>query len=207
MAEQHLFWDKMAARYAARPVGDQASYEVKLTKTRAYLTPDSRVLEIGCGTGSTAIVHAPHVASYLATDFSGEMIAIARAKAEAAGIGNLTFAQRSAGQIDPAEGPFDVVMGHSILHLLPDWQAVSRRAFDLLTPGGVFITSTACIREITPLIRPLLAVGQWLGKVPVLAVFSKAQLEQGLRDAGFQLAEIWQPRPKAAVFIVARRRR
>jgi len=70
------------------------------------------------------------------------------------------------------------VMGHSVLHLLTDWQAVSRRVFDLLEPGGVFITSTACIKEFTPLIRPLLAFGQWLGKVPDVAVFSKDALKR-----------------------------
>ena len=201
--QQHRFWDKMAARYAARPIGDQAAYEVKIGKTRAHLTPKSRVLEIGCGTGSTAILHAPFVASYLATDFSGEMIAIAKGKAAEAA--NLTFQHRAIDDIGVQDGPFDVVMGHSVLHLLTDWQAVSRRVFDLLEPGGVFITSTACIKEFTPLIRPLLTLGQWLGKVPDVAVFSKDTLGRGMQDAGFQLEEVWQPKPRAAVFIVARK--
>ena len=205
MAQQHSFWDRIAARYAARPVGDQAAYEVKLEKTRACLTPESRVLEIGCGTGSTAIVHAPRVTSYLATDFSGEMIAIARTKAAAAGVTNLRFEQRDVSQIGPQDGVFDVVMGHSLLHLLRDWRAVSTNVFDILVPGGLFITSTSCIREFTPLIRPLLGFGRWIGKVPALAIFSKEELQQGLRDAGFILEEVWQPKPRAAVFIIARK--
>jgi methylase of polypeptide subunit release factors len=51
------------------------------------------VLEFGCGTGSTAIAHAPYVKRILATDVSAKMIEIARANAERAGIENVTFGQ------------------------------------------------------------------------------------------------------------------
>ena len=73
------FWDKRAERYEQRPVADQETYEKKLGITRNYLTQDSEVLEIGCGTGSTAIAHAPYAKSILATDVSPAMIEIARA--------------------------------------------------------------------------------------------------------------------------------
>ena len=41
------------------------------------------VLEFGCGTGGTAIIHAPYVKHIRAIDISGNMIAIAKGKAEA----------------------------------------------------------------------------------------------------------------------------
>ena len=44
------------------------------------LRPTDRVLEIGCGTGSIAIRLAPHAGEWTATDFSPEMLRIARAK-------------------------------------------------------------------------------------------------------------------------------
>ena len=69
------FWDKIAARYARRPVPDEAVYQRKLALTREYLRPGAHLLEFGCGTGSTAIAHAPHLADILATDISAEMLA------------------------------------------------------------------------------------------------------------------------------------
>ena len=77
MSQDKAFWDRIARKYAQDPIADQTSYEHKLEKTRAHFTPGSRVLEYGCGTGSTAILHAPHVREIVATDLSDEMIAIA----------------------------------------------------------------------------------------------------------------------------------
>ncbi len=89
MGQSAKFW---AASYAARPVGTEAVYERKLEIAREHFRPDMEVLEFGCGTGSTAISHAPYVKHIKAIDFSSEMIEIARAKAETAQVQNVTFA-------------------------------------------------------------------------------------------------------------------
>ena len=72
------FWNRSAARYAQRPIADQNAYLRKIALTQKYLNPEMDVLEFGCGTGSTALIHAPRVRSYLATDASPRMIDIAR---------------------------------------------------------------------------------------------------------------------------------
>jgi len=77
------FWDRIADRYSRKPVADEAAYQKKLQVTREYLRPDMEVLEFGCGTGSTAIVHAPCVKQIRAIDVSAKMIEIARHKADA----------------------------------------------------------------------------------------------------------------------------
>ncbi len=76
MRKTARFWDFIAKRYARQPVADEASYRKKLEMARTYFSPGSEVLEFGCGTGSTAIAHAPHVAHIRATDVSGKMLAI-----------------------------------------------------------------------------------------------------------------------------------
>ena len=61
MPDKAKFWDRIAEKYSKQPIAQQKAYEIKLDLTREYFTPDSKVLEFGCGTGSTAILHAPYV--------------------------------------------------------------------------------------------------------------------------------------------------
>ena len=69
------FWDRIAKKYARTPVADEAAYQKKLDITHGYFRPDMRVLEFGCGTGSTAIAHAPFVKHIHAIDISKDDIA------------------------------------------------------------------------------------------------------------------------------------
>ena len=82
MHQRSNFWDKHAERYSKRPVADEESYQKKLQVTRDYLQPGMEVLEFGCGTGSTAITHAPYVKHIEAIDVSSKMIEIAQGKAD-----------------------------------------------------------------------------------------------------------------------------
>ncbi len=145
MAQSAKFWDRIAKRYAKMSIPDEAAYRKKLQITQSYLRPDMEVLEFGCGTGSTAIAHAPYVKHILAIDFSTKMIEIAQARADAAKVRNVTFQQGAIESLNSPERSFDVVMGHSVLHLVEDRDAVFARVHDLLKPGGVFIASTACL--------------------------------------------------------------
>ena len=53
------FWDAIAERYAARPIGDEAAYEATLARVRHWLSPEMRVVELGCGTGRVAAAAPP----------------------------------------------------------------------------------------------------------------------------------------------------
>ena len=68
------FWDRHAAKYAEKPIADPTAYEEKLARVRSLLRATDHVLEIGCGTGSTALRLAPGVAKITATDVSSGMI-------------------------------------------------------------------------------------------------------------------------------------
>ena len=196
-----LFWNLIANRYARQKIANPAAYEVKLAQTRALLTPSSRVLEFGCGTGSTALLHAPHVSSILALDTSSRMVDIAKTKAENQGVGNVEF--RVATVFDVETEPFDAVLGLNILHLVRDLSGTLRRCHALLRPGGVLVASTACI------------VGGWeswflpipgaLGLLPAMAFFDEATLLQALKDAGFVLISSTRPGSPYSVFTIARR--
>ncbi len=79
------FWDRIAPAYSRQPVADSETYTRKLAATQALMQPSMTVLEFGCGTGSTALAHASHVAQIDATDVSAAMIAIGQQKARDAG--------------------------------------------------------------------------------------------------------------------------
>ena len=199
------FWNLIARRYAKSPVADETAYQRKLDITRQYLDKHHQVLEFGCGTGSTAVAHAPFVGHYLATDFSSRMIEIAREKARAAGVTNVSFEVATLDQLDLEDNSMDVVMAHSILHLLPDWKGAIEQSWRLLKPGGVFVTSTTCMSDVPGAVRLILRAGGSIRLLPKLQIFSPDQLRHSISECGFTIMEDWQPAPKAALFLVARK--
>lgn len=205
MSRETRFWDRIAARYAKRPVADEAAYRKKLAKTREYLRPDMAVLEFGCGTGSTALAHAPYVAHIRATDMSANMIQIAQSKARAMNIENVTFQQATIEGLDVAGGSQDAVLGLSILHLLADKEAVIAKVHRMLKPGGIFVSSTACLGDTMPWFKVIGPIGRWLRLIPRVAVFTREDLEVSLTSGGFEIDYQWQPGKGKAVFIIARK--
>jgi len=206
MDREIAFWNKLADKYSRQPVSDEAAYEKKLEVTRKYFQPDMEVLEIGCGTGTTAIAHAPFVGHIRATDLSTRMVEIAKDKAKAAGIDNVTFEALSVDALDVPGASIDVVMAHSILHLLEDKERTIADIHSMLKPGGVFVTSTACIGDMMLPLRLIIPVGRFLRLIPLVKVFSVAELKDSLENAGFEIDYEWQPKKSAAAFIICRKR-
>lgn len=199
------FWNRIAARYARKPVPDQQVYQTKLAKTDSLLNSGDHVLEIGCGTGTTAIHHAPRVIQLRAIDISEQMIEIARAKARDADVSNIEFEVTSIDALSVRPQTYDVILAHSILHLLPNVDLVLRQLHAILKPGGMLISTTACIRDFMPLFRYIGPLGRKLRLMPYVNVFGAADLERWLSDAGFAIEESWQPSKKNGIFIVARK--
>ena len=206
MDRESKYWNKSADKYSQRPIADQATYEKKLEKTREYFRPDMEVLEIGCGTGSTAIAHAPYVKHILATDFAPRMVEIGTERAKAAGVDNVTFQAVSAEGVDAPDGSFDAVMALNLLHLLDDREQVIADVHRLLKTGGVFVTSTACIGDMALPIRMIVPVGRFLRLFPLVKVFCAEDLKKELETAGFDIEHEWQPKKNAAAFIICRKR-
>lgn len=205
MAQPSQFWDRHAKGYAKRPVADEAAYQKKLRVTQDYLKPDMEVLEFGCGTGTTAIIHAPYVRHIRAIDISSRMLEIARAKAESDSIENVTFEQSSIDELNADDASYDAVMGHSILHLLENKEISIASVYRMLKPDGVFVTSTACLGGTMLALRVILPVGRFLGLLPLVKFFTAEELEADLTDAGFRIDYQWQPDTRKSVFIVAKK--
>ena len=203
MKDVSRFWDRLASRYYRSPIKDLDAYGQKLTMTRQYFGPETRVLEFGCGTGGTSIAHAPHVQHIDAIDISEKMLNFARAQSRDKSIENVTFEKASIESFSADDASYDVILGLSILHLLEDRDAVLTKVFSLLKPGGIFISSTACMGDNLKFLKYIVPVGRALGLFPIVEVFTEEQLLQALQDSGFAIRRQWRPKANMAAFIVA----
>lgn len=213
MIGSQAFWDRQAERYARSPVSDEAAYAATLARVRSHLKTSDRVLELGCGTGTTALKLADAAAHITATDISGEMVRIGQDKAAAQGVTNVSFLRGAAGDTALAgNGPFDVVMAFNLLHLIEDLPETLARIAPLVKPGGLFISKSICRPEPGDTgfrfraIRMVLPVMQLLGKAPFVAFRSIAEFEAAITAAGFTILETgnYPARPPSR-FVVARK--
>ena len=183
VSKQQKFWNRIAGRYAARPLKDVAAYDAMISDVASRLNSGDRVLELGCGTGGTAIQLAPHVSHWTATDFSAEMIKIAQDKPAGA---NLTFKVADAENAYDG-GPFDVICAFNVLHLVEDQPATLAQIFTNLKPGGLLISNTWCFADLKFKYRLLFRALQFVGLFPAVQPHGVFALRKSIIDAGFEI--------------------
>jgi ubiquinone/menaquinone biosynthesis C-methylase UbiE len=199
MQKEAKFWDGVAEKYAKTKITDEESYKYTLERTRSYLTKENEVLEIGCGTGSTALLLANSVKTLTASDISAEMIRIGREKAEGKGINNIRFMTNeiSKAELTPnLEGQthYDAVLAFNILHLLQDLPRNLEQINNMVKPGGYFISKTTCkptnkISFKFLAIMTILPVMQVLGKAPYVKIRKSNEFDKLITNAGFKIIE------------------
>jgi SAM-dependent methyltransferase len=203
------FWDKVARRYAADPIADMEGYERTLACLQQWLRPTNRALEIGCGTGTTALHVAPLVASYLGTDISAHMVAIAREKLVLHPRPGLQFELADADAPLANGGCYDAVLAFSVLHLVQDLDATTAACAAALAPGGLLISKTPCLAEMNPLI-PWVAVPlmRAIGKAPPVHNLNQEFLSAAMKRQGLEILAVERHAGKGRdvrPFIVARK--
>jgi ubiquinone/menaquinone biosynthesis C-methylase UbiE len=132
-AETAEAWVKGAAQ--------RAEYLLEATERMldaARLMPGSRVLDIGTGTGDTAILAARRVGPkglVLATDASGPMLEATAKAARSQGLDNVETRLMDGSRIT-IDRPFDAVIGRHSVQFLPDWPAPLQGFRAALRSGG-----------------------------------------------------------------------
>ena len=201
------FWDRAARKYAADPIADQAGYEATVQRVQALLSSDQNVLEVGCGTRSTALRLAAGTRSLLTTDVSPAMIEIAKEKLVAQPVAQLSFEVADADE--PIKGSYDAVLAFNVLHLVSDLDRCIAFVAQSLKPGGLFISKTPCLKEISPLITRLaLPVMRAIGKAPHVLCFGKDHLLSAFTRQGLDIVSVERHGTRGKdfrVFIVARK--
>ena len=183
------FWDLISAKYAASPVSDRAAYETKIEKIKSYLTPEDAVLDIGCGTGTQCGDLAGNVKQVTGIDISSKLLAIAEQRKAERKLDNIEFIKISLYDERLKADSFDVVMAFFVLHFFEDIDAVFKRIHNLLKPGGLFISETACIAEKNRIMGKVLRFAGHLGLLPKINLLTTRQLEQALEKSGFRVVD------------------
>ncbi len=198
------FWDRIAPKYARTPIKNMDAYEQTLDRTRAWLKAEDRVLELGCGTGTTALRLAPAVTRITGTDISPAMIGIAQDKATKEGAENASFRAGSVPEALAGAGETDAILAFNLLHLVRDLPGTLDAIRGKLQPGQHFISKTPSLGG-RPLIRAVVAAMRAIGKAPYVGFVRPEELEDMIRQAGFEIVETgdYPARPKNH-FIIAR---
>lgn len=148
----------------------------------ARLKPGVHALEIGCGTGLFTKFFAATGASITAVDISAELLMEARAR----GLDSekISFVEKPFEECE-VDGPFDAVIGSSILHHL-DLQSSCPKILALLKPGGM--ASFAEPNMLNPQIlvqKNIPWIKKALGDSPDETAFVRWSLVSMLRGIGF----------------------
>jgi ubiquinone/menaquinone biosynthesis C-methylase UbiE len=207
MNKSDKYWDKIAERYAKSTIADEDTYQRKLTETQSFFEPNMRILEFGCGTGTTAIHHAPHVQHVDATDISENMLEIGRGRAREAGVDNITFTCGTLADFNAEDASLDAVLGLNVIHLVPNRQAVLAEVARILKPGGIFVSSTACLgHSVLRFIKLVAPLGKMLGLMPDVFIMTEEELAAEITRAGFTIERQWHHgKSGIGVFIIARK--
>ena len=155
-----------------RPVGEQAIAQMGISE-------DSRVLDVGCGSGWAArlIANRAKLGTVVGIDVSDEMIEVAREQSK--DHPNIEYRVASAEQLPFGDSEFTHAFSMESLYYYADINAAAREIRRVLAPGGLFVTVVDLYLENEP-------SHKWVEdlKVPV-KLLSTADYRSLLESAGF----------------------
>jgi ubiquinone/menaquinone biosynthesis C-methylase UbiE len=131
------FWD----RYGRRTV------------ERLSLAPGSSVLDVGCGSGASAIPAAINVGPQgrvIAIDLADRLLAIARSKSLAQNLHNVDFKRADMTALAYPDASFDAVVSVFSIFFVTDMVAQVRELWRVLRPGGKLAITTWGPRMFEP---------------------------------------------------------
>jgi arsenite methyltransferase len=175
----------------------------------ADLHEGETVLDLGSGAGADVLISARRVGPTgraIGLDMTDEMLALARANAADAGVGNADFVKGYIEEIPLPDASVDVVISNCVINLAADKTRVLREAARVLRPGGRFAVSDVIAdADMDDVTRS--DMQQWTGCVA--GALTRDQYEAALAEAGLvdvEIRETHRVHEHAASAIVRARR-
>ena len=123
-------WDRLRKLHAADEAVEQAIQKALSDK------PIRSLLDLGTGTGRMLELFGSQIERGLGIDLSLDMLLLARARLERAGLRHCSVRQGDIYDLSVPRDSFDVVIIHQVLHYLDDGARAIREAARALVPGG-----------------------------------------------------------------------
>ena len=180
-------YDHPALRYFAQTAEAMAN---QLT-----LAGNEQILDVAAGTGHTAVQFAPRVprGKVTAIDISPAMLAIAKAKAQAAGLRNVDFREMNMLDLAFPDCSFDLAVCAYGIFFVDDMLGLVRGIAAKVRPGGSLLISTFTDASFSPLVGMLIEqLARYGVPAPAMAakrVNSHAQCQALFAEAGLTRTE------------------
>ncbi|MGI8532618.1 MAG: methyltransferase domain-containing protein [Geodermatophilaceae bacterium] len=156
----------------------------------ADLVPGETVLDLGSGGGIDVLLAASRVGPtgfVYGLDMTEQMLALARANAAQASVGNVEFRRGLVEDIPLPDASVDVVISNCVINLSTDKPAALAEMFRVLVPGGrIGITDVVAEDHLTPAERA--ERGSYTGCIA--GAVSQQEYLDGLAAAGFAEAAV-----------------
>ena len=156
----------------------------------ADLRPGEVVLDLGSGGGIDVLLSAQRVGSsgrVYGLDMTEDMLALARANQERAGVRNVEFLRGDIEDVPLPRESIDVVISNCVINLSTDKSRVLSEAFRVLQPGGrLAVADVVRTREVPDTLQRSMEL--WAGCVA--GALSVQQYRDNLEAAGFVDVEI-----------------
>lgn len=181
--ENAASWDEIRSLHASDQAVEAAL--MKLVGKR----PFQSMLDLGTGTGRLLEIFSPLYRRGVGIDMSREMLAVARANLERAGVTNAQVRQGDIFSPPVERDSFDLVTVHQVLHYLDDPALAIGEAARLLRPSGRLV-----IVDFAPHALEFLRAEH----AHVRLGFSDRQIAEWFAEAGLDLEETQQFEPRGA---------
>ena len=156
----------------------------------ADLKAGETVLDLGSGGGIDVLLSARRVGptgKAYGLDMTDEMLALARANQQKAGVSNVEFLRGEIEHIPLPDNSVDVIISNCVINLSADKDQVLREAFRVLKPGGRFAVSDVVTRgEVPDEVRQSMLL--WVGCIA--GALDERGYRHTLAAAGFQSIDV-----------------
>lgn len=206
------FWDKQAKKYNKIESRFDPTFVNILERTEKYLKKDYEILDFGCATGKKSIQLSLSVKKIDCLDISPIMINFAKENAKEQGIENIEFFNGTIYDDCLKKHSYDIIVSFGVLHLLADYKDVIRRVNELLKPDGLFISTTACLKEKMSLRdKAVLSMYLFAKKIGVLPMFlnmlKNCDVDNLIEEGDFEIVESENIFAGISIYYVASRKK
>lgn len=204
MNKSEKFFDKVSSK--SKPEPNKTASKI-IESSKEYLVKDNYVLDFGCGSGAITNKLAKVTSSIDAIDISSGMLEFAKKQAESSSIDNINYMQASIFDERFKDEQYDVILAFNVLQYIEDMPKLIERINSILKPNGVFVSSTACLKEKRSLIGYLVLLLTKTGIMPKFYFYKKNELETLLTNGNFDIIKSEKLSKLPEYFIVTRSRK